>query len=79
MQSFVYVIESPSSFDLLDGRTEGRSLCEALTLSGISYFYSLATDRNTLLTALGNRLNEAWTRFVAYRRFTLVCMERQME
>ncbi|MCK9385487.1 MAG: hypothetical protein M0Q15_12785 [Nevskia sp.] len=59
--SFVYVIESPSPHDLLDGRTEGRSLCEALRLSNIPHWYSLASNRETFLITLGQRLADAWS------------------
>src|SRR5689334_1005397 len=60
MNGFVYIIESPSAYDLLDGRTEGRTLGEALTLAAIPYWYSLAIDKATLTQALGPRLLEAW-------------------
>ena len=60
MDGFVYIIESPSSDDLLDGRTEGRSLSEALTLAGIQHWYSLATDEKTSIRALAERLIQAW-------------------
>ena len=56
---FVYVIESPSPADLLDGRSEGRVLWEALKLSDIRSWYSLVTDPVTLGEALGPRLPEA--------------------
>ena len=57
--AFVNVIESPSSADLLDGRTEGRMLIESLNLAQIPNAYSLVTDRETLVTALEVRLREA--------------------
>lgn len=60
VNGFVYVIESPANRDLLDGRTEGRVLTEALTLAGIPHWYSLASDKAMLLEALGLRLHEAW-------------------
>jgi len=53
MEGFVYVIESPSSSDLLDGRTEGRALTEALVLAQIPSWYSLVTDQVTLCSAIG--------------------------
>lgn len=56
---FVHVVESPSSRDLLDGRTEGRVLMEALALSQIPATYNLVTDRPTLDTAIGERLQYA--------------------
>ena len=60
MNGFVYVIESPAGRDLLDGRTEGRVLTEALRLASIPYWYSLASDKAMLVEALGSRLGEAW-------------------
>lgn len=60
---FVYVIESPSDKDLLDGRTEGRSLCEALRLAEIPHWYSLVTTATTLEQSLGPRLVDALGRF----------------
>jgi hypothetical protein len=60
---FVYVIESPSSADLLDGRTEGQALCSALDLARISRWYSLVTNHETFLAALGDRLHQAWQNF----------------
>lgn len=59
IKGFVYVIESTAPHDLLDGRTEGRVLIEALLMAGIPHWYSLASDRATLLESLGNRLLEA--------------------
>jgi hypothetical protein len=59
VKGFVYIIESPSAHDLLDGRTEGRTLGEALTLAAIPHWYSLAIDKATLTQALGPRLLEA--------------------
>lgn len=59
-RAFVYVIESPSSRDLLDGRTEGRMLTEALRLAEIPHWYSLASDRSMFREALSERLLEAW-------------------
>lgn len=60
---FVYVIESPSDIDLLDGRTEGRALCETLGLSKIPHWYSLATTEKALDEALQTRLGQAWQTF----------------
>lgn len=56
---FVHVIESPSAQDLLDGRTEGRSLCEALSLANIPHCYNLATTLESFREALGARLTNA--------------------
>ncbi len=63
MQGFVYVIESPADMDLLDGRSEGRSLCEALRLASIPHWYSLVTTPKTFEESLGSRLSEALSRF----------------
>lgn len=63
VNAFVYVIESPSALDLLDGRTEGRLLCEALQLAGIPHWYSLAASRATFVEALDARLKQAWDQF----------------
>lgn len=60
MEGFVYVIESPSNIDLLDGRTEGHALTESLKLAKIPSWYSLAADKASLSVALGERLNQAW-------------------
>ncbi|TWU61111.1 hypothetical protein V7x_54230 [Crateriforma conspicua] len=56
---FVHVVESPSSADLLDGRTEGRVLLESLQISGIQATYNLITDEPTLNEAFGTRLVQA--------------------
>src|SRR5689334_6275927 len=60
VDGFVYVIESPSPEDLLDGRTEGNVLIDALRLAGIPYWYSLSVNKSMLLKALSDRLLEAW-------------------
>jgi hypothetical protein len=60
VNGFVYVIESPAGRDLLDGRTEGRVLTEALRLATIPHWYSLASDKEMFVEALGLRLGEAW-------------------
>lgn len=61
INGFVHIVESPSNIDLLDGRTEGRVLNEALRLAEIPHWYSLAADRSMLLEALTSRLAAAWT------------------
>lgn len=61
--NFVYVIESPADTDLLDGRTEGRSLCEALHLAEIPHWYSLVTTPKTFEESLGMRLHQALKHF----------------
>mgnify|MGYP000226890840 CR=1 FL=1 len=55
---FVHIVESPSAKDLLNARTEGHLLTEALSLAGIISSYNLATDYSTFLEALGPRLYE---------------------
>lgn len=56
---FVYMIESPSSEDLLDGRTEGRVLLETLRLADVPSWYSLATTREMFEKSLNERLAQA--------------------
>jgi hypothetical protein len=56
---FVYIIESPSAEDLLEGRAEGRALSEVLALAGIPYSYNLVTNLETWNIALGSRLQDA--------------------
>jgi hypothetical protein len=50
---------------LLDGRTEGRALGEALHLAGIPHCYSLATTSQTLQAAVPQRLAGAIDHFKA--------------
>lgn len=59
VHAFVNVIESPSSHDLLDGRTEGRMLIESLNLANIPNAYSLVTDLATLRESIDSRLRAA--------------------
>lgn len=59
VHAFVYVIESPSSTDLLDGRTEGNVLTGSLQLADIPHEYSLVTDLASLRESLDNRLRAA--------------------
>lgn len=56
---FVHMVESPSDIDLLDGRTEGRSLSEFLKLAQIESSYSLATSKPMFIEALTTRLEAA--------------------
>lgn len=56
LEGFVYVIESPGAADLLSDQVEGRALCSALHLARIPHVYSLASNCDTLRTALGARL-----------------------
>lgn len=59
MNGFVYIIESPSKYDLLDRRVEGEALSKAFDLAGIPYFYSQVSDMETLFEALSSRLSKA--------------------
>lgn len=43
-KGYVHIIESPAAVDLLEGRTEGRLLSEALQLCGIPFLYNLAVN-----------------------------------
>jgi len=66
--SFVYVIESPSPADMFDGRTEGRALCEAMSMAGHAHAYTMAADLDHLRKALsiadeGDRLATEWRRY----------------
>lgn len=63
LNAFVYVIESPSDIDLLDGRTEGRALCETLRLACVDHGYSLVTTLQSLRYALKDRLIEIGSHF----------------
>jgi hypothetical protein len=58
-KGFVHIVESPSAQDLLDGRTEGRSLSEAMRLAEIPHCYSLASNLLMFQQALGQRLRMA--------------------
>lgn len=60
---FVHIIESPSSDDLLDGQTEGKSLCASFELSKIPHCYNLVTNEESFKKALSNRLLDAWKKF----------------
>lgn len=46
MPGYVYIVESPSPRDLVDGRTEGNALCETFKLSQTKYSYSLTVNRD---------------------------------
>lgn len=56
--SFIYVVESPSASDLFDGRTEGRALCEAMSMAGHAHTYTIAADRTHLRKALSAEASE---------------------
>jgi hypothetical protein len=47
----VFIVESPSDKDLLEGRKEGDTLSQALSLSGIKAKYFLVVSRNALRLA----------------------------
>ncbi len=57
---FVHIVESPSPEDLLDSRTEGKVLSEALDLAGIKRFYNLAANEEMFKKAIWDRLLECW-------------------
>lgn len=59
LNGFVYIIESPSKYDILDGRVEGEALSKAFDLAGIPHFHSQVSDRETLFEALSPRLIKA--------------------
>lgn len=63
INAFVHVIESPADRDLLDGRMEGKALCEALALAGIPYYYSLATSPQMFDASFTTRLQDAVAHF----------------
>lgn len=63
VNGFVFIIESPSEFDILDGRTEGRTLCEALRLAGTDAYYSLSVSKEMFQCSLTERLSAAYQNF----------------
>ena len=64
--TFVHIVESPSSLDLLDGRTEGRSLSAFLDLAEIPNSYCLATDSETFALAMNDRLFDGINKHEAF-------------
>lgn len=66
LPAFVHLIESPAPRDLLDGRTEGRILCEAFDLAGIPHCYNQVANDQMLCESLGSRLSESWQEFGAF-------------
>ena len=56
---FVYIVESPSDVDMLDGRAEGRLLTEALSLTGIKSVYKMAVSKETFVRSLRGELVDA--------------------
>jgi hypothetical protein len=59
---FVYIIESPSNKDLLNGTMEGKALLESLNLAQIPCTHNLVIDRNMLQVSLTSKLNEECVR-----------------
>lgn len=59
MGGFVYIIESPSSQDLFDGRCQGEVLGKAFSIAGIPSLYNLTPDFATFQQALGERFKNA--------------------
>ena len=53
---FVYVIESPTPFDLLNGQTDGGELCDELRQAGIACGRHVAADKEALEIALRLRI-----------------------
>ena len=54
--AFVHVIESPTPFDLLNGRTDGQDVCEELDASGIEHTLHVAADKEMLEIVLRLRV-----------------------
>ncbi len=61
--AFVHIVESPAPSDLLDGRTEGRTLNSFLELAEIASSYSLATNEDTFYESISDRLVDAISEF----------------
>lgn len=55
---FVYILESPSNYDLLNGTMEGRALLESLRLAEIPCSHNLVIDREMLGISLTSKLNQ---------------------
>lgn len=60
MNGYVHIVESPSPKDLLNGNTEGHSLCQSLRYAGIDHWYCLATTRETLRLAVTDCVQHAF-------------------
>lgn len=58
LKGYVHIVESPSALDLLDGRTEGRMLSEALRLAEIPFQYNVAATAEVLEQCFRQRLIE---------------------
>lgn len=52
-KTFINIIESPSKADLEAGRSEGKMLTAALDLAELPYLYSLVSNYQEFMTALG--------------------------
>ncbi|MBC8274053.1 MAG: hypothetical protein H8E40_03700 [Chloroflexi bacterium] len=59
VERFVYIVESPSDEELMNGVGEGRMLCDALRLAGVTSFYRLAVSRTAFEKALGEGIDYA--------------------
>lgn len=59
LEFFVYVIESPNDFDLLNNRTEGNLIKNAVSLDEIPCVVRTATSKETFSWALSDGLIEA--------------------
>ena len=60
---YVHIVESPSPDELLDGITEGRSLCSFLDIAEIPYSYNLAVDLDHFHMAMTDRVVEDINKF----------------
>ncbi len=60
---YVHIVESPSPDDLLDGRTEGNTLCSFLKLAGIPCQYNLVVNRRLFEAALTARIEAGLKEF----------------
>lgn len=56
LNAFVYIIESPGDFDLLNGQIEGHALTNSLNLCKIPSVYSLVCNKKTFLEVITNRI-----------------------
>lgn len=59
VNGFVFILESPSDDDLLEGRMEGKALSTAFDLASIPHTYNLVTTKKSLIRALTWKLHEA--------------------
>lgn len=54
--AFVHVIESPTPFDLLNGRTDGQEVCDEFGVAGIAHALHVVADKEMLEIALRLRI-----------------------